>query len=205
MRIVLKLLRPESTVSALQAGHLRDLFLDFIHPLVRGEVEAPPEEATLESLDSTYRRWAESELLRYAYVALYHLWEKDIVSFMQGQIRRAGDAEWNPGKAALETYVRDRLRGFGVDVSGEVMAELRAGRMFANAAKHGGRAVERLRASFPRFFSAGSPTDDLDLWAWAIVSKESVDGFHEAVMDFWERIELEAEMVVEPDGDDRSQ
>lgn len=175
-----------TTISRVHIEHHRDLFLEFLLPVIRGEAPKPSGDEFFDDLEPRYFAWAESEFLRYAYVATYHFWEKQVRPFMRDQCAHVG-VKWPP-KGGLHDQVTPVLDAtFDVAISPEVLGELDAGRAFTNAVKHGGGS--KLRGTHPRFFPDGTDgADEDDLWAWSAVTADDVDRLCDAIAKFWEEL-----------------
>ena len=179
-----------TTISRIHIEHHRDLFLDFLLPVIRGEAPKPSGEEVMDELGTTFFAWAESEFLRYSYVATYHFWEKQVRPFFREQCARVG-VKWPPpsvrGLHAQVTTVLEQ--SFGVAVSPAVLRELDAGRAFTNAVKHGGRAANQLRSDYPRFFPEGTEgSEDDDLWAWSVVTANDINELCDNIAKFWDEL-----------------
>lgn len=183
-RIRVNFMSDPTVINAVQIGHHQDLFLSFLLPTI----EAARQYGDDTLLEDTYLTWAKTEFCRYAYVATYHFWEKQIDAFMRDQCGRVG-VRWPPrGNDGLVTQVRHVLiQTFAIDTDNAIADELEAARAFTNAIKHGGPKARQLHIDYPRFFPAG--TDDArqdDLWAWAEVTKADIDKLCEAIAKFWD-------------------
>ena len=51
------------------------------------------------SLKDTYVQWAEGEVLRFGYLSLYHLWERQVISLIEDQLARRGRTFERTGEA----------------------------------------------------------------------------------------------------------
>lgn len=131
------------TINRIHVSHHKDLVRGFLLPSVRNQRDMPAEsssvaeDAILRELEDTYVQWAEGEVLRFGFLSLYHLWERQIVALLEDQLARRGQS-FKRGRDPLTARVRTVLQTeFSGTLDDSIWEALERGRRLANEIKHG--------------------------------------------------------------------
>lgn len=165
------------TINRIHISHHKDLVCGFLLPSVRNQRDMPAEsssvaeDAILRELEDTYVQWAEGEVLRFGYLSLYHLWERQIVALLEDQLARRGQP-FKRGRDKLTTRVRTVLQTeFLGTLDDSIWEALDRGRRIANEIKHG--------------MKSASDPGEAD---WVAISEEEFDDLVMSLERFWDDI-----------------
>jgi len=164
------------TINRIHLAHHTDLIRGFLLPSVRNQdpvAEAGPveEDAILRELEDTYVQWAEGEVLRFGYLSLYHLWERQIVSLIEDQLAQRGRT-FDRRRGPLTACVRRALSTeFAAALDDSIWEALDKSRSIANEIKHG---------STPPC----EPGED----DWVAISEKDFDDLVRSLEGFWDAL-----------------
>ena len=136
------------TINRVHISHYVEFVRGFLLPSVRNqlgltkETGSVEESSILRDLEGMYVQWVEGEVLRFGYVSLYHLWERQIVSLLEDQPAQRGRT-FERGPGALPRRIRDVLLSeFSASVDDRVLECVDRGRRLVNEIKHGPKAPQ---------------------------------------------------------------
>jgi len=164
------------TINRIHLAHHTDLIRGFLLPSVRNQdpvAEAGPveEDAILRELEDTYVQWAEGEVLRFGYLSLYHLWERQIVSLIEDQLAQRGRT-FDRRRGPLTACVRRALSTvFAAALDDSIWEALDRSRRIANEIKHGLK----------------SPVDAGEA-DWVAISEGDFDDLAKSLERFWDAL-----------------
>ena len=165
------------TINRIHISHHKDLVRGFLLPSVRNqkdmaeETGSLKEDAIVRELEDTYVQWAEGEVLRFGYLSLYHLWERQIVALLEDQLARRG-RPFKRGRDPLTARVRYVLRAeFSGALDDSIWEALDRGRRLANEIKHGLK----------------SPSDPGEA-EWVATSEKDFDDLAASLERFWDAL-----------------
>jgi len=168
--------RDQVTINRIHMAHHSDLIRGFLLPSVRNqdaaaETGSAEEDAILRELEGTYVQWAEGEVLRFGYLSLYHLWERQIVSLIEDQLAQRGRT-FDKRRGPLTACVRRALSTeFAAALDDSIWEALDKSRSLANEIKHGSRAP--------------CEPGEAD---WVAISEEDFDDLAKSLERFWDAL-----------------
>jgi len=165
------------TINRIHIAHHTDLIRGFLFPSVRNQKDVAKETGSVEAnaiireLEDNYVQWAEGEVLRFGYLSLYHMWERQIVSLLEDQLARRGRT-FERGPDSLTTRVRNVLSTeFSAVLDDRIWGSIDLGRRVANEIKHGLK-----------------PANDAGEADWIAVSEMEFDALASSLERFWEEL-----------------
>lgn len=164
------------TINRVHLAHHTDLVRGFLLPSVRNqdpvaETGSVEEDAILRELEGTYVEWAEGEVLRFGYLSLYHLWERQIVALLEGQLALRGKT-FERTRSPLTARVRNVLcTEFAAALDDSIWQALDRSRRIANEIKHGSK-------------SPGDPGEA----DWVAISEGDFDDLASSLERFWDAL-----------------
>lgn len=164
------------TINRIHLAHHTDLIRGFLLPSVRNqdpvaETGSVEEDAVLRELEGTYVQWAEGEVLRFGYLSLYHLWERQVVSLIEDQLARRRRT-FERTRGPLTARVRDVLcTEFAAALDDSIWEALDRSRRVANEIKHG--------------LKAPSDPGEAD---WVAISEEDFNDLAASLERFWDAL-----------------
>jgi len=168
--------RDQVTINRIHMAHHSDLIRGFLLPSVRNqdaaaETGSAEEDAILRELEGTYVQWAEGEVLRFGYLSLYHLWERQIVSLIEDQLAQRGRT-FDRRRGPLTACVRRALSTvFAAALDDSIWEALDRSRRIANEIKHGLK----------------SPVDAGEA-DWVAISEGDFDDLAKSLERFWDAL-----------------
>jgi len=164
------------TINRIHLAHHTDLIRGFLLPSVRNqdpvaETGSVEEDAILRELEGTYVQWAKGEVLRFGYLSLYHLWERQVVSLIEDQLAQRGRT-FDRRRGPLTACVRRALSNeFAAALDDSIWEALDKSRSIANEIKHGAK-----------------PPCEPGEADWVAVSERNFDHLARSLERFWDAL-----------------
>lgn len=164
------------TINRIHLAHHTDLIRGFLLPSVRNqdaaaETGSAEEDVILRELEGTYVQWAEGEVLRFGYLSLYHLWERQVVSLIEDQLAQRGRT-FDRRRGPLTACVRRALSNeFAAALDDSIWEALDKSRSIANEIKHGSK-----------------PSCEPGEADWVAVSEGAFDDLARSLERFWDAL-----------------
>lgn len=189
-KIQVDYLHDSVSVNCTRTHHFITLYRGYIYEVSTKDLVKLDSE--LESMETSFVKWAAEEVLRVGLITLYHHWERSICALLKEQGDRSKIAFANRKSRSINDWVRSVLdNSFDARVDDKIWADLEELRRIVNTLKHADLcSYQDLENDFGHYFpgtkSALLTADDfLNCF---VIGVDNYDRLSANVLSFWETL-----------------